>query len=283
MENSLRLLLFALAAFDFILANGIIFSCRLLPEKILSMPHLEPRFFMLCCGLFLYQYTYIQYMGFRNPSRYATCLNLTVCIRLTAPILYITGILLWGAPFTLFHWMFAASAVVDLTVSAFILSGMRRLNIPFFKGDATAVEYSKGPELLRKVLLILTIGEFLISMNFILVPKFWLNFFGIPFTVDPWWTRMTGLFLLNIAYIQYLGYLDVYRYSQAVAVSGYYRALWPGLYWYWVFSGGAGNAMFKGFILFFSFFNIFTCIFILWSLRRALSQPAPERPATGNP
>jgi hypothetical protein len=278
MERLLRLLLLALAVFDFALGTFLIFFYHYLPERVLPPAYFEPRFFMICTSLFLYQYTYIQYMGYRDPYRYATCLNLTLSVRLPFPALYIAGVLLWGAPFTLLHWMFLASAAGDLAVSLFILYAMRQLNIPLFKGDATAVDYSTGPTFLKTYLLILTVGELIIGSNFLLVPKVWLNLFQLPFTVDPWWTRATGFFLMNIAYIQYLGYVNVYRYSQATLVSGLYRALWPGLYWYWILKGSVGSSLFKGFLLFFSFFNIFSCAFILWSLKKALSQPAPNPP-----
>jgi hypothetical protein len=278
-EYILRLLFLGLAIFDFILGTIFIFF----GQYLFSLLHLEiyaqPQFFMICVGLFLYQYVYIQYMAFKDPYKYSTCLNMTVLIRLSFPFVYISAVFLWNTPFTLLHILFIASALGDLFISTFILYSMRRLKIPFFFGDKAPVDTSSntirtfisgnaGPPLLRSILLALAIGEFLICWNWILIPKFWLGFFDMTYTVDPFWTRATGMFLLNIAYIQFLGFRNIYKYRTAVITSGFYRSLWPPLYWYWI-ATGEGNLLFKIFLMFFSFFNIASCITILSLLKKA--------------
>jgi hypothetical protein len=111
-----------------------------------------------------------------------------------------------------------------------------------------------------------------------LAPKFWLKFFNITYIVDPFWTRATGVFLLNIAYIQFLGYLNVYKYRTAVITSGLFRALWPVLYWYWT-AFGEGSLSFKVFIMFFSFFDTVACITIFSLLRKAMGQVQANVPS----
>ena len=270
-EILLRILFLGLAIFDFILGTVFIFF----GEYIFSLFKLDayalPKFFMICVGLFLYQYVYIQYMAFKDPYKHSTCLNMTLAIRLTFPIVYVSAIILWGKPFTLIHLMFAVSAIGDLVASAFILYSMKILKISFFQGDFTSGKNNNNVSLLRIILLVLAIAEFAISWNWILFPKFWLNLFDLTFIVDPFWTRATGLFLVNIAYIQFLGFLDVYKYRTAVITSGVFRALWPIFYWYWT-AFGEGCLLFKGFIMFFSFFDTIACFTIFRLLKNASEQ-----------
>ncbi|MGQ3685958.1 MAG: GMC oxidoreductase [Candidatus Loosdrechtia sp.] len=278
-EYILRFLFLGLAGFDFILGTIFIFFGQHLFSVLHMETYAQPQFFMICTGLFLYQYVYIQYMAFKNPYKYSTCLNMTVLIRLSFPFVYASAVFLWNTPVTLLHIVFIASAVGDVFISAFILYSMRRLKIPFFFGDKAPVDTSSntirifairnaGPPLLRSILLALAIAEFLICWNWILIPKFWLGFFDITYTVDPFWTRATGMFLLNIAYIQFLGFKNVYKYRTAVITSGLFRALWPALYWYWT-ATGEGNLLFKIFIMFFSFFDLAACITIFSLFRKA--------------
>ncbi len=258
LEKTLRLLFALLALFDFVLGTLCIFFGERVFAAAGLAPYASPQFFMICTGLFLYQYVYIQTMAAVNPRRYATCLNMTVVIRLSFPVLYITQIFLWGMPGNLLQVLFLASAAGDLAVSAFVLFALRRLGIPFFRGDEYSRE-DRGPRFLRFILIVLAVSEFLISWNWLVFGEFWLKLFHLSYTVDPFWTRATGLFLLNIAYIQYLGYYHVYRFRTATVTSRLFRALWPLLYWYWA-AWGEGSTLFKGFILFFSFFD--TAMFI---------------------
>lgn len=276
LERLLRLLFLGLAVFDFVLGTTFIFF----GQKLFLVLHLEsyaqPQFFMICVGLFLYQYVYIQYMAFKDPYKHSTCLNMTVLIRLTFPIVYISSIFLWGLPFTLLHIFFALSAFGDLAISAFVLYIMRKLNISFFRGDKTSVSLiSKDISLLQVVLLVLALSEFVISWNWMLIPKLWLNFFEITSTVDPVWARATGLLLLNISYIQFLGFWDIHKYKTAVITSGLFRALWPVFYWYWT-AFGEGNFLFKVFIMFFSFFDTITCFVIFYLLKIMQSKTHTE-------
>jgi hypothetical protein len=267
LERLLRLLFLGLAVFDFVLGTIFVFF----GQKLFLALHLEayaqPQFFMMCVGLFLYQYVYIQYMAFKNPYKHSTCLNMTVLIRLTFPIVYISSLFLWGLPITLLHIFFAISAVGDIVVSFFILYSMKKLKISFFRGDKTPVSFiSKDISILQIVLLVLALSEFVISWNWILIPKIWLDFFEITNTIDPVWARATGVFLLNIAYIQFLGFWDIHKYKTAVITSGLFRALWPLLYWYWT-AFGEGNFLFKLFIMFFSFFDTVACFVIFYLLK----------------
>ncbi len=280
LERLLRLLFLGLAVFDFVLGTIFIFF----GQKLFIALHLEayaqPQFFMMCVGLFLYQYTYIQYMAFKDPYKHSTCLNMTVLIRLTFPIVYISSLFLWGLPVTLLHIFFALSAVGDIVVSFFVLFSMKKLKISFFRGDKTRVSLiSKDISLLQIILLVLALSEFVISWNWILTPKIWLNFFEITSNIDPVWTRATGMFLLNISYIQFLGFWDVHKYKTAVTTSGLFRTLWPLLYWYWT-AFGEGNLLFKLFIMFFSFFDIVSC-FIIFYLQKIMqgeeNTEAPQR------
>jgi hypothetical protein len=166
------------------------------------------------------------------------------------------------------HSAFVASAVLDLGASVFTLVVMKRLGIRFFQGDHVDADDGVPSGLLRWVLVILAIAEFLIAWNWLLLPGFWCRQFDIVVTVDPFWTRATGVMLLNIAYIQFLGARDPRKYRTAAITSGLFRSLWPLLYW-WTVAHHEGNALFRGFILFFSFFDLFTCILIFTLLHRS--------------
>ncbi|KHE93654.1 MAG: hypothetical protein K8F52_05445 [Candidatus Scalindua rubra] len=271
-ERVLKIVLLALAVLDLVLGTIFVFFGEYLFTALHLQDYAHPLFFMICVGLFLYQYTFIQFIAYKDPRKYSTCLNLTVIIRLTFPIVYISAIFLWGLPFTLLHVLFALSAFADLAFAAFILISMRKLGILFLQGDETADNPKEPACLLRTFLLVLTIAEFIMGSSWMIFPAFWLKLCGITYIVDPFWTRATGLFLVNIAYIQFLGFLNVNKYRMAVIISGLYRALWPLLYWYQI-AFGEGNTLFKGFILFFSFFNIFSCITILRLVKKATGKP----------
>lgn len=271
LERILKILCLCLAVFDLLLGTILLFWGGQLLSALNLPDYAEPRFFMMCVGVFLYQYVYIQFMAYKNPSKYATCLNMIVVTRLAFPVVYISAIFLWGAPYTVLHQSLAIAAVGDLAASFFILYAMKKLGISFFQGDEVSAGYKKGSALLKKILLVLVIGEFFMSWNWILIPHFWLQAFAIEYTVDPFWTRATGLLLLIISYIQYLGYLDMFKYRTAVTTSGLYRALWPLVYWYWIVFGEA-NLLFKGSIMFFSIFNIVACITILRLQKKKMEQ-----------
>ncbi|MEK7396382.1 MAG: hypothetical protein AAB116_05550 [Candidatus Poribacteria bacterium] len=277
LQIPLKVILLVLAIFDFILGTIFIFFGGYLLPALNLADYVQPRFFMICVGLFLYQYVYVQFTAFRDIKKYSTCLNMTVLIRLSFPFIYISAIFLWGSPFGLLHSIFIVSAVLDLAACIFALYAMRKLGIPFFKGDESPFSSLKGPRLLRIILIMLAVAEFLISWNWIIAPKFWLRFFDIGYTVDPVWTRATGLLILNIAYIQLLGYLNVYKYRTAVITSGLFRALWPILYWYWTITG-EGNSLFKTSIMFFSFFDAIMCIVIFSLLKKAMSEAKANIP-----
>jgi hypothetical protein len=266
-ERALRILMLTLAGFDLVLGTILLFFGGALFTLANVAPYAEPRFFMACVGLFLYQYVYVQYVGFRSPAKSPTALTLTLVVRVCFALAYLgTALIAWAGTWTLVHTLFCVSAAVDLGAAVFIVIAMKKLGLGWFQADQTATD-DKGPRPLRLVLLVLAISEFLIAWNWLLVPGFWLRFFAVPYFVDPFWTRATGIFLLNIALIQGLGAWSASRYWTAAVTSGIFRALWPLLYWYWV-ATGTGNTLFKASILFFSFFDTAACIFIFLQLRR---------------
>jgi hypothetical protein len=269
LKRFLKMLFLGLAAFDTILGTIFIFLGGYLFSALDLASYAQPRFFMICTGLFLYLYVYIQFMVFRDPYKYSTCMNMTVLVRLTFPFVYVSAIFLWGSPWTLLHTLFAIAATGDIVVSAFVLYSMKKLNIAFFGGDETSVVSYRGHSWLRRILIVLAVAEFLICWNWLLIPKFWLRFFDVAYVVDPFWTRATGIFLLNIAYIQFLGYLNVFKFRTAAITSGLFRALWPILYWYWT-AFGEGNLWFKASILFFSFFDTAMVVTIFKLLNKSM-------------
>ena len=86
------------------------------------------------------------------------------------------------------------------------------------------------------------------------------------------------MFLLNIAFIQYLGHRDPNKYRSAALTSGVFRALWPILYWVTT-AHGEGNGMFRFSIMFFSFFDLISCIIIFWLLHRMSARARALQPA----
>jgi hypothetical protein len=270
-ERSLRLLFLGLALFDLILGVAFTFFGRQAVALAAPASFAEPVFFQRCVGLFLLQYVYVQYAAAKDPRAASTCLNLTVLVRLSFPFMYLTQVALWGKPWTLLHGLFVASAVLDLGASVFTLVVMKRLGIRFFQGDHVAAEEGPPSGFLRWMLLVLAVAEFLIAWNWLLAPRFWCHLFDIAVTVDPFWTRATGVFLLNIAYIQFLGARDPRRYRTAAITSGIFRSLWPIFYW-WTVAHGEGNALFRFSILFFSFFDLASCITIFALLSRGAAR-----------
>lgn len=267
LERALRLLYLCLALFDLALGIAFTFFGARFAGLTATTAYAEPQFFQRCVGLFLFQYVYVQLMGYRDPRAFSTCLNMTVLVRITFPVLYLAQVAAWGRPFTILHWLFVASAAGDVATAAFTLFAMRRLGIRFFQGDAAQHSDAPSSGTLRWMLLVLAAAEFAISWNWLLAPKFWCEVFGISVTVDPFWTRATGLFLVNIAYIQFLGFRDPRKYHTAAVTSGLFRALWPVLYWFTTASG-EGNGLFRFSIMFFSFFDLISCIAIFWLLHR---------------
>jgi hypothetical protein len=279
----LRTLFAALAIFDILLAATLIFWGRG-AFALLGQPQFAvPRFFELCVAAFLLEYVWVQGAAAVDPRANSTCATMTVWIRLTFPVMYMTAVLLWGSPWTIVHTLFCGSAALDLLAAGSIILLMRRFGIALLQGDTAAERPAPDSPWLRRILLVLGTAEFCISWNWMLAPKLWMGLFDMRWTVDPFWTRATGAFLLNIALIQFLGFVSINRYRTAVITSGVFRALWPPLYWYWCLTGGEGNTLFKVFILFFSFFDLASCITIFTLLSRAAAQAEPaERVVDGH-
>jgi hypothetical protein len=281
-----------LAIFDLILAIAFTFLSDTAVQAIAPPGYAEPQFFQRCVGLFLFQYVFIQYLGYRDPRRWATALTMTVAVRATFAILYLVQVALWGSPFTLLHGLFVASAVLDLATTVFLLVAMARLDIGLFQGDSAVPLDAPTSKLLRALLLTLAVAEFLIGLSWLLLPRFLCTMFAIPFVVDPFWVRATGVFLLNIALIQLLGARDPNKYRSAALTSGVFRSLWPILYWVTT-AHGLGTGLFRLSIMFFSFFDLGACIAIFWLIRRMSAEaqaqaqaapaslPAPARSAVG--
>ena len=114
-----------LALFDLALGGALLLA----GDKILNAlgvgQFAAPRFFMICVALFLLLYVYVQYMAYRDPVTYGTCVTITLCIRLSFPIAYVAAIVAWGTPWTLMHTLLALAAAGDLLTSAFIVFAMR--------------------------------------------------------------------------------------------------------------------------------------------------------------
>jgi hypothetical protein len=286
--QALRLLFLGLALFDLVLATAFTFFADKAVPLVAPAGYAQPLFFQRCVGLFLFQYVFVQFLGFRDPRRFATALTMTVAVRATFAAMYVAELILWGTPFTVLHGLFAASAVLDAATTVFVLWAMGRLDIGFMQGDSVAPPEVSSSKFLRLLLAVLAASELLIGLSWLVAPKYLCNMFGVGFAVDPFWTRATGMFLVNIAFIQYLGSTDANKYRSAAWTSGVFRSLWPVLYWI-ATAQGEGNGLFRFSIMFFSFFDLTTCITIFWLIHRlsatATAQPdqavIAARPAAG--
>jgi hypothetical protein len=282
MMRAVRIVCFILALFDLLLALALLAGGESLFASLGIAQFAVPRFFMICVALFLLQYVYVQLMPFRDPVANSTCVLLTILIRASFPVAYIHAAIAWGEPWTLMHTLVAASAAGDLAVAAFLVVALRRLGIPLLQGDRPAQAAAPSPWLSR-LLYTLALAEFIIGWNWALAPRFWMNLLAVHSTVDPFWTRATGVFLVNIAVIQFLGARDLNRYRTAVITSGIFRALWPIFYWTWCATHGEGNKLLYAFILFFSFFDAASCAAIFILLRRAVAACASRTASTASP
>lgn len=257
--TAMRAVFLLLAVFDLGLGTAFtFFSDRAVP-LVAPAAYAEPQFFQRCVGLFLFQYVFIQLLGFRDPRKWATAITMTIAVRGTFALLYVTELALWGAPFTPLHWLFLASAVLDAATTVFLLVAMARLDLALFQGDTAVAPGAPASAFLRLLLLVLAIAELCIGLGWLVAPGRLCRLFEIPYVVDPFWTRATGVFLINIALIQYLGHRDPNKYRSAALTSGVFRALWPVLYWVTT-AHGEGNAIFRVSIMFFSFFDLVTCL-----------------------
>lgn len=265
--RGLRLLFLALTLFDLVLAIAFTFFSDTAVPLVAPEGYAQPLFFQRCVGLFLFQYVFVQFLGFRDPRRWATALTMTVAVRATFAVMYVVELLLWGTPFTLLHALFAASAVLDAATTAFVLWAMGRLDVGFMQGDAVTAPDAPTSKLLRLLLSVLAAAELLIGLSWLFLPERLCNLFAVHYVVDPFWTRATGVFLVNIAFIQFLGATDPNKYRSAALTSGVFRSLWPVLYWITT-AAGEGNALFRFSIMFFSFFDLATCITIFWLIHR---------------
>jgi hypothetical protein len=265
--KAVRIVFLLLTLFDLALATAFTFLSDKAVPAIAPAGFAEPQFFQRCVGLFLFQYVFIQFLGYRDPRKWATALTMTVAVRATFSLMYIAELLLWGQPITVLHGLFLASSVLDAATTVFVLIAMARLEIGLFQGDTAVALDTPSSKFLRFMLLVLAIAEFFIGLSWLLLPTFLCGLFDIAYVVDPFWTRATGAFLINIALIQYLGHRDPNKYRSAALTSGVFRALWPVLYWITT-AHGEGNGMFRFSIMFFSFFDLISCITIFWLIFR---------------
>jgi hypothetical protein len=280
--RAVRIVFLALAVFDLGLATAFTFFSDKAVPAIAPAQYAEPQFFQRCVGLFLFQYVFIQFLGFRDPRKWATAFTMTVAVRATFAIMYLAQLALWGRPFTVLHGLFLASSVLDTATTIFLLIAMTRLDIGLFQGDTAVPPDVPASQFLRVMLLILAIAEFFIGLSWLVMPKFLCSFFGLACAVDPFWTRATGVFLVNIALIQYLGFRDPNKYRSAALTSGVFRSLWPILYWITA-AHGEGTGMFRFSILFFSFFDLISCITIFWLIHRMSARAHTSPPLALQP
>jgi len=262
-----RFLFLALAVFDLVLATAFTFFSDKAIPAIAPPGYAEPQFFQRCVGLFLFQYVFIQFLGFRDPRRWSTAVVMTIAVRGTFAVMYVVQLLLWGGPFGLLHGLFVASAALDLATTLFLLWAMGRLDIGFLQGDDAAPLDAPTSKPLHVILLLLAAAEFFIGLSWLFLPKTLCHLFAIRFVVDPFWTRATGVFLVNIGFIQFLGSSDPNKFRSAALTSGVFRSLWPVLYWITT-AAGEGNGLFRFSIMFFSFFDLTACITIFWLIHR---------------
>jgi len=274
----LRGVFLALAAFDVVLGIAFTFFADRAVAAIAPAAFGEPRFFQRCVGVFLFQYAFVQYLGFRDPRRWATALTMTVALRATFAVLYLVQVALWGRPFTTLHAAFVVSSVLDGAVTVFVLVAMARLEIGILQGDAVVPAGAPASAFLRRMLLVMSVGQVCIGLAWLLAPKLLCHLTGIRFSVDPFWARATGLLLVHIAFIMFLGFRDPNRYRAAALTSGLFGALWPAVYWTAV-ARGEGTALFRAAILGFSFFDIATCVVIFALLHRMAAQARAMPPA----
>ena len=136
--KAVRIVFLGLALFDLALAIAFTFLSGKAIPAVAPAGFAEPQFFQRCVGLFLFQYVFIQFLGFLDPRKWATALTMTVAVRATFAITYVVQLGLWGGPFTMLHYAFAASSVLDLATTVFVLVAMGRLEIGLFQGDTAA-------------------------------------------------------------------------------------------------------------------------------------------------
>ncbi|HEX3865121.1 MAG TPA: hypothetical protein VHV78_00160, partial [Gemmatimonadaceae bacterium] len=215
-----------LALFDLALGGALLLAGARILNALNLGQFAAPRFFMLCVALSLLLYVYVQYMAYRDPVAYGTCVTITLFIRLSFPVGYVAAIVAWGTPWTLMHTLFAAAAAADLLTSAFLIFAMRRLRIGVWQGDRFSTAAAPSPWLSR-ILYALAAIETIFGCNWGFLARWWLDLFDVHSTMDPFWTRATGIFLINMGLIQYLGARDLDRHRTAIITSGLFRALWP--------------------------------------------------------
>ena len=281
LTTATRAVFAVLALFDLALGGALLIAGDQILNTLGLGQFAAPRFFMICIALFLLLYVYVQYMAYRDPVAYGTCVTITLFIRLSFPVGYVAALAAWGAPWTLMHTLLALAAAGDLLTSAFLILAMRRLQIGLWQGDRFLTAAAPSPWLSRILYAIAAI-ETLFGCNWGFLAHFWMHLFGVHSTLDPFWTRATGIFLVNMGLIQYLGARDLNRYRTAVITSGLFRALWPLFYWAWIIWRCEGNLAFKVAIGVSSFYDAALCAAIFILLRRAVAagSPAKSTPAS---
>jgi hypothetical protein len=271
-----RLVFLALALFDLALGIAFTFFSRQAVPLVAPPAFAEPVFFQRCVGVFLFQYVFVQFLGFLDPRRWSTALTMTAAVRATFVVLYLTQLGLWGRPFTVLHGLFAASAALDAVSTIFVVWAMGRLGIGLLQGDSVVPPGAPSSKALRVILLILGVGQLFIGLAFLFLPKLLCDVLGIRFEVDPFWTRATGLFLVHIGFIQGLGGWNPNKYRSAALTSGLFSALWPLLYWTSV-ALGEGNRLFRLSVMACSFFDLAAATTIFWLIHRISAQTQASR------
>lgn len=270
--RAVRLGLIGLAVFDLALAIAFtVFSHRAV-QAIAPPGYAEPVFFQRSVGVFLLQYVFIQLLAFADPRRWATAITMTIAVRATFAVLYVAEVVLWGRPFTALHGLFLAAAALDTATASFLWVAAHRLGISLLGGDAVVAPAAPSGWPLRVLLGVLAVVQLVIGGGWLVAPVALCRLFDITYVVDPFWARATGVLLVHIAFIHYLGARDPHRYRSAVLTSGVFSAVWPVLYWVSI-ARGEGNALFRTAILVSSFCDIAICVAIFWFVHRMSAQP----------
>lgn len=129
----MRVLLAILVLWDVALGCYAVFAARHFQRVILFDPQTEP-LFIRGVGLYWLFAAYVQFLGFRSPTRNVLAVQLAIVFRLSAALIdSVEALALLPGPFYFFHYLLLFFVVMNVLIAVVLARWLRRLGLQWIR------------------------------------------------------------------------------------------------------------------------------------------------------
>lgn len=127
-RKQLRLLMVLLALWDLGIGIYAVGFPKHLQQVVCFAPRAEP-LFIRGVGVYWLFAAYMQFLGFRDPTKYLVAVQLAVIFRLSAAVIDSVEILLLPRPFYLFHYLLMFFVLMNCLIAWLTAGLLRRMSL----------------------------------------------------------------------------------------------------------------------------------------------------------